>query len=154
MRDATYVLDAMYGVDDRDNYTLAQIGKTPQGGYAQFLSDKSVLQGAVFGLPWASFWALNDPGQNADLLELVNLIKGAGATIINGTEFPDYKVSGPCAFVWSVRWRRVNTGRGVYTDRGNLNGNRRLSVPMGGIGTMEAREVIPMKANIPWSRSM
>lgn len=39
VRDATYALDAIYGVDPRDNYTLAQQGKTPEGGYAQFLSD-------------------------------------------------------------------------------------------------------------------
>jgi amidase len=56
VRDATYVLDAIYGVDPRDNYTLAQVGKTPKGGYTQFLSDQSALKGAVFGLPWLSFW--------------------------------------------------------------------------------------------------
>lgn len=93
MRDATYVLDAIYGPDGRDNYTLAQIGKTPDGGYAQFLTDKSALKGAVFGLPWASFWALNDPDQNANLIQLLNLIEEAGATIINGTELPNYQVS-------------------------------------------------------------
>lgn len=92
LRDAVYALDAMHGVDERDNYTLAQIGHTPEGGYAQFLTDKSALRGAVFGLPWDSFWALNEPGQNENLLELLALIESAGATIINGTELPGYEV--------------------------------------------------------------
>lgn len=91
VRDAVYALDAMYGPDDHDNYTLAQVGKTPNGGYMQFLTDKSALHGAVFGLPWASFWALNDQQQNAQLTELLSLIESAGATIINGTELPSYQ---------------------------------------------------------------
>ncbi len=91
VRDAVYALDAMYGPDPRDNRSLEQIGKTPEGGYVQFLTDASALQGAVFGLPWASFWALNDEQQNAQLMELLQLIESAGATIINGTELPSYQ---------------------------------------------------------------
>lgn len=91
VRDATLVLDAIYGVDSRDNYTSAQVGKTPYGGYTQFLSDKSVLRNATFGLPWASFWSLADPEQQRQLLSLIDLIKEAGATVINGTELPHYK---------------------------------------------------------------
>jgi amidase len=91
VRDAVYALDAMYGPDPRDNRSLEQIGKTPDGGYVQFLTDKSSLKGAVFGLPWASFWALNDEQQNAQLMELLALIEAAGATIINGTELPSYQ---------------------------------------------------------------
>lgn len=90
VRDAVYALDAMYGPDPRDDRSLEQVGKTPEGGYAQFLTDQTSLQGAVFGLPWASFWALNDEQQNAQLLELLALIESAGATIINGTELPSY----------------------------------------------------------------
>jgi len=92
VRDATYALDAIYGVDERDNYTLGQMGKTPAGGHSQFLTNKDALKKAVFGLPWASFWALNDAGQNAQLTELLALIENAGATIINGTELPNYQV--------------------------------------------------------------
>ncbi|EXJ81842.1 hypothetical protein A1O1_07907 [Capronia coronata CBS 617.96] len=88
-RDAAYALDAIAGPDPRDNYTLAQIGNTPEGGYAQFLTDKSALKGAVFGLPWETFWSLNDPEQNSHLMELLDLIQSAGATIINGTELPN-----------------------------------------------------------------
>ncbi|KAJ5140185.1 hypothetical protein N7448_003593 [Penicillium atrosanguineum] len=75
VRDAVYTLDAIYGVDSRDNYTLAQKGKTPKGGYTQFLAKKDALKGAVFGLPWNSFWALGDADQIAQLEELLTLIK-------------------------------------------------------------------------------
>ncbi|KAF9072329.1 amidase signature domain-containing protein [Rhodocollybia butyracea] len=101
VRDATYALDAIYGVDPRDNATFAQQGKTPPGGYAQFLTDKSALKGAVFGLPWLSFWQFNDATQNAQLAELLELIESAGATIINGTELPYYKdIVDPSGWNW------------------------------------------------------
>ena len=82
------MLDSIYGVDPRDNYTSAQIGNTPTGGYAQFLTNKHALAGATFGLPWNSFWTLADPVQLAQLVQLLDLIESAGATIINGTELP------------------------------------------------------------------
>lgn len=92
VRDATYALDAIYGVDARDNYTLAQQGQTPDGGYVQFLTNKSSLDGAVFGLPWKSFWVYADSEQQQMLLETISLIESAGATIINETEILDYEV--------------------------------------------------------------
>lgn len=91
VRDATYALDAIYGVDARDNYTLAQENETPEGGYVQFLSNKTALNGAVFGLPWNSFWVYADSEQQQILLEIVSLIESAGATIINNTEILDYE---------------------------------------------------------------
>lgn len=92
VRDATYALDAIYGVDGRDNYTEAQESRTPEGGYAQFLADKSSLDGAVFGLPWNSFWVYADEEQQQILLEIISLVESAGATIINETEILDYEV--------------------------------------------------------------
>ena len=92
VRDATYVLDAIYGPDARDNYTSCQIGHTPDGGYAQFLVDRSALRDATFGIPWKSFWVYADPEQQAILLSIIELIKSAGANIINGTELPDHKL--------------------------------------------------------------
>lgn len=101
VRDATYVLDAIYGVDHRDNYTSGQIGMTPNGGYAQFLSDSTALKGAKFGIPWKSFWALADPEQLDVLLQMVDMIKKAGATIVNGTELPHYKkIVSPTGWNW------------------------------------------------------
>ncbi|KAF7889748.1 uncharacterized protein EAF02_002163 [Botrytis sinoallii] len=86
VRDATYCLDGIYGPDVRDNYTLVQ--DAPAGGYSQYLSNKTALQGAVFGLPWLSFWKFADSDQQSQLLNLVSEIEAAGATIINGTELP------------------------------------------------------------------
>jgi amidase len=116
VRDATYALDAIYGVNPRDNYTLGQIGKTPSGGYTQFLTNKSALKGAVFGLPWASFWSLNSPDQNTGLLELLDLIRNAGATIINNTELPNYKTTvSPDGWNWDYGSSRGFPNESEYT---------------------------------------
>lgn len=91
VRDAVYALDAIYGIDPRDEYTLPQQGKTPKGGYAQFLTTKDSLAGATFGLPWESFWVYADEAQKQVLGQVLELISAAGATIINGTEILDYE---------------------------------------------------------------
>lgn len=101
VRDAVYVLDGMYGVDPRDNYTSAQEGKTPSGGYTHFLANRTSLQGATFGLPWKSFWVHAEEPMLSSLMELLELIKGAGATIINGTELPNYEtIVSPNGWNW------------------------------------------------------
>lgn len=90
-KDAIYGLEAIVGVDARDNYTSLLQGPA-DGNYTQFLATKDSLKGAKFGLPWLSVW--NQTGNNADipqLLAIVDQLKAAGATIINGTEFPHYK---------------------------------------------------------------
>lgn len=101
VRDAAYCLDAIYGPDLRDNYTLAQIGKTPEGGYAQFLADQTALRNATFGIPWRTFWVYADAEQQEILLSMIDTIKAAGATIINGTELPDYEtIVSPDGWNW------------------------------------------------------
>ncbi|EEP77697.1 conserved hypothetical protein [Uncinocarpus reesii 1704] len=118
VRDATYVLDAIYGIDKRDNYTFVQRGKTPRGrrGYSQFLTDKTALKGAVFGIPWNSYWKLGEPSQISQLLELVDLIKSAGATIVNGTEITNYETIIP-RDRWDWDWgsRRGYANESEYT---------------------------------------
>lgn len=52
VKDAAYLLDAIYGVDSNDNATWLQIGKTPKDGYVAAATDKKTLAGAVYGLPW------------------------------------------------------------------------------------------------------
>ncbi|KAF5589847.1 hypothetical protein FPANT_6180 [Fusarium pseudoanthophilum] len=114
VKDATLVLDAIYGVDKRDNYTEAQ--KTPKGGYAKYLTDKKALKGATFGLPWKSFWALADEDMQSQLLELVNLIKSAGATIINGTEITNYEtIVSPDGWNWDYGTTRGFPNESEYT---------------------------------------
>ncbi|TKA67189.1 hypothetical protein B0A55_10623, partial [Friedmanniomyces simplex] len=116
VRDAVYALDAIYGVDSRDNYTSAQVGRTPQGGYVPYLSTASSLKGAKFGIPWASFWALADQEQLNILLDMVSMIKDAGATIVNGTELPYYKkIVSPDGWNWDYGTTRGYPNESEYT---------------------------------------
>lgn len=108
VRDAVYVLDAMYDTDPSDNYTLAQEGKTPLGGYGQFLTISDALPNATFGLPWQSFWALASEEQQLSLIGLIRLIESAGATVINGTELPNYRtIVSPDGWNWCVCFSSV-----------------------------------------------
>ncbi|KAI9703714.1 MAG: hypothetical protein M1836_007484 [Candelina mexicana] len=116
VRDAAYFLDAIYGVDPLDNYTSAQSGHTPQDGYVTYLSTKDALKGATFGLPWQSFWTRADTGQQAQLIELLNIIESAGATIINGTEIPDYEtIINPNGWNWDYGTTRGRPNESKYT---------------------------------------
>ncbi|KAI0128704.1 amidase signature domain-containing protein [Xylariales sp. AK1849] len=116
VRDAVYGLDGIYGVDARDNYTSAQEGKTPVGGYAQFLATKECLKGASFGIPWASFWVYADEEQQKVLLEVISLIEAAGATIINGTEVLDYEtIISPDGWNWDYGTARGYANESEYT---------------------------------------
>ena len=116
VRDAVYALDAIYGVDARYNHTSAQIGKTPADGFVPYLSRKDVLKGAKFGLPWLSFWALADPEQQSILLKLVALIESAGATVINGTELPNYEtIVSPNGWNWDYGSTRGYPNQSEYT---------------------------------------
>lgn len=90
-------------MDLRDNFTLAQIGKTPDGAYSQFLTNSDALQNATFGLPWQSFWALASDEQQVSLLGLIEAIEKAGATVINRTELPNYQtIVSPDGWNWCV----------------------------------------------------
>jgi amidase len=116
VRDTAYAFDAIYGVDERDNYTLAQAGKTPEGGYIQYLTDKSALQNATFGIPWDSFWVYADAEQQAILLSLISLIESAGATIINQTELPNYQtIVSPDGWNWDYGTTRGYANESEYT---------------------------------------
>jgi amidase len=114
VRDATYCLDGIYGQDPHDNYTLVQ--QAPAGGFAQFLANKEALKGAVFGLPWLSFWQLAPQNQQDQLVELVDLIESAGATIINGTELPHWQtIISPNFWNWDYGTTRGYPNESEYT---------------------------------------
>ncbi|MCJ1460251.1 hypothetical protein MMC28_010630 [Mycoblastus sanguinarius] len=116
VKDAVYALDAIYGIDPRDNYTSAQDGKTPAGGYTQFLTNKDALKNAIFGLPWQSFWILADEVQQASLAELIGLIEGAGATVVNGTELRDYEsIVSPDGWNWDYGTTRGYPNESEFT---------------------------------------
>ncbi|KAH8908309.1 amidase signature enzyme [Coniochaeta sp. PMI_546] len=116
VRDAVYALDAIYGVDPLDNYTISQEGNTPKGGYSQFLTTKDALKGATFGIPWNSFWIYADEEQRRILKALLCLISGAGATIINGTEILDYEILvSPNGWNWDYGGTRGYPNESEYT---------------------------------------
>ena len=111
-----YALDAIYGTDPRDNYTYEQMDKTPNGGYAQYLADASVLKGAKFGLPWTNFWTIAVPSQVSQLLELIKLIEAAGSSIVNGTELYQYaNIVDPSSSEWDLGKARRYPNESEYT---------------------------------------
>lgn len=116
VRDAAYAFDAIYGVDSRDNYTFAQQGKTPPDGYIQYLTDKSALSNATFGLPWESFWVYTDEEQQRQLLTIISAIKAAGATVINHTEIPSREQTiSPDGWNWDFGTARGYPNESEYT---------------------------------------
>jgi amidase len=104
VHDAALLLDAMYGPDDNDPWSLAQIGKTADGGYAQYVVDFTALRGAVFGIPYPIWWStiagIRAPGNEAKMLARLDQLKAAGATIINMTEPLPYAYDIQNAYGW------------------------------------------------------
>lgn len=116
VRDATYAIDAIYGVDSRDNYTFAQIGKTPENGYTQYLTDRFALKNATFGLPWNSFWVYADGEQQRVLLSIIAEIEAAGATIVNNTELKYYDtIVSPDGWNWDYGTTRGFPNESEYS---------------------------------------
>lgn len=112
-----YALDAIYGVDPRDNYTEAQSGKTPSsGGYAQYLTNKTSLQNATFGIPWNSFWAIANEETKAQLGRLITLIHKNGGTIVNFTEITDHEnVVNKAGWDWNWQGKIGHPEKSEYT---------------------------------------
>ncbi|OHF02014.1 glutamyl-tRNA(Gln) amidotransferase subunit A [Colletotrichum orchidophilum] len=117
VRDAVYALDAIYGVDPRDNYTDAQRGRTPPpGGYAQFLTTKASLNNATFGIPWNSFWALANAENQSQLRALITLIERAGGKIVNLTEITDHEnVVNKAGWDWDWQGKKGHPEKSEYT---------------------------------------
>lgn len=103
-------------MDVRDNYTLAQQGKTSAGGYAQYLTNRFALSNATFGIPWESFWQYAPSEQIPVLLSIVDLLRAHGATIINGTEIPSRdKTISPDGWDWDYGSTRGYPNESEYT---------------------------------------
>ncbi|KAJ5041289.1 uncharacterized protein L3040_005836 [Drepanopeziza brunnea f. sp. 'multigermtubi'] len=114
VRDATYCLDAIYGPDPRDNYTLVQ--QAPSGGFSQDLTSSSSLANMTFGLPWLTFWQYAPPSQHPPLLALLNQLQAAGATILNNTELPTRNlVVSPDGWDWDFGSTRGYPNESEYT---------------------------------------
>lgn len=116
VRDAVYVLDAIYGPDPNDNYSVAQVGNTPSDGYACYLTNRSALVNATFGIPWSSFWIYADQEQLDTLTNLIDLIQSAGAKIINHTEILDYQtIVSPDGWNWDYGSTRGYPNESEFT---------------------------------------
>lgn len=101
-------------MDSRDKYTLVQ--EAPEGGFSQFVVNQTALKNATFGLPWLSFWQLADSDQISQLLELIDLIESAGATVINGTELPTWQtIVSPAGWNWDYGSTRGFPNESEYT---------------------------------------
>lgn len=104
VHDAALLLDAIYGPDDTDPWSLAQVGKIPDGGYAQSATNSSALKGAVFGIPYHIWWStiagLRAPGNEAKFLARLDQLKQAGATIVNMTAPLPYSDDIQNAYGW------------------------------------------------------
>ena len=97
------------------------------------MTNSDALRNATFGIPWQSFWALASEEQQASLLGLIALVKNAGATVINGTELPDYQtIVSPDGWNWYV---------------GVLFPVEALFLIISAVGIMERREDIRMNLN-------
>lgn len=80
------------------------------------MSSRFALKNAAFGIPWQSFWVYADDEQQATLLELVDLIQEAGATIVNETELPNYQtVVSPAGWDWDYGSTRGYPNESEYT---------------------------------------
>ncbi|KAF2213004.1 hypothetical protein CERZMDRAFT_40195 [Cercospora zeae-maydis SCOH1-5] len=116
LRDASYVLDAIHGPDERDSQTLTQIGRTPTKGYTHLLCDRTSLRNATFGVPWQSFWRFATAEQQEVLTSMINLIKAAGAQIVNNTEIMDYEtIVSPNGWDWDYGTTRGFPNESEYT---------------------------------------
>lgn len=64
-------------------------------------SNKDALKDATFGIPWQNLWVLAPPEQQTQLVEIIDEIEAAGATIVNGTELKDYeRIVSPDGWDW------------------------------------------------------
>lgn len=85
MADAVHGLNAIAGLDDQDKFTLSS-SRAQEEDYTKFLSLKTVLKGAKFGLPWKRCWEFV-PQSHKDLASRVfDAITAAGGEILH-TEF-------------------------------------------------------------------
>ena len=84
--DAVHGLNAIVGADERDRFTLPP-SRHQEEDYTAFISSKTVLKGAKFGLPCKGCWDLVPPDQKKVASRVFTAITDAGGEIIH-TDFP------------------------------------------------------------------
>ena len=83
--DAVYGLDAIVGVDESDSFTHSP-SRPINLEYSTFLTDRSSLKGAKFGLPNKRCWELVPEDIKKVALKLFEAIRDAGGEVVD-TEF-------------------------------------------------------------------
>ena len=81
VKDAVLGLNAIVGADDRDPLTLDQ-SRHQEQDYTNFLSDKTSLRGAKFGLPFKRCWEFVKEDQKREATRILDAIVEAGGEII------------------------------------------------------------------------
>lgn len=84
--DAAHGLNAIISVDRKDDTTLSQ-PMPPETDYTEYLSSRSELKEAKFGLPWNRCWDSVAPDLKAVAERVLEAIQQAGAQLMS-TEFP------------------------------------------------------------------
>ena len=78
--DAVRGLDVIVGQDSNDPFTM-QPGRRQEDSYAPFLTDRTALKGAKFGLPMHRFWNSAPIPQRKVVERVLRLMVDAGAEI-------------------------------------------------------------------------
>ncbi|KAJ7885023.1 amidase signature domain-containing protein [Mycena leptocephala] len=91
-RDAAYILDAISGVDMRDNATFTALisGVATHANFSDSVADAGALKGAKFGIPWDVLWSSTAGAvtHREALLDVLSQIEAAGAILYNNTDIP------------------------------------------------------------------
>lgn len=93
VRDLAIVLSAVAGSDPTDAATSINVRHNHANSqFDLHLVNRSALKGMKLGLPWKSLWS-QKPNRDTwhVLLDVLSRIEGAGALLVNGTEFPSAK---------------------------------------------------------------
>ncbi|KAJ7170584.1 amidase signature domain-containing protein [Mycena crocata] len=91
-RDAAYILDAISGVDSRDNATFRALisGASQHPNFSESVTGASALKGAKFGIPWDVLWSstAGSVTHREAFLDAMRKIQAAGAILYNNTDIP------------------------------------------------------------------
>ncbi|KAK9686747.1 hypothetical protein K7432_015053 [Basidiobolus ranarum] len=97
VRDAAYVLNAIAGIDERDEITKSQEGHTDD--YTKFLT-KGALRGVRIGIPHKILWeAETTVPMMPTFKKTIKILQSLGATIVNNTNLP--KIEEIATTYWS-----------------------------------------------------
>jgi amidase len=91
-RDAAYILDAISGVDFRDNATFGALaaGASLHANFSDSVAGARTLQGAKFGIPWDVLWSSTAGAvtHREAFLAVMRKLEDAGAVLYNNTDIP------------------------------------------------------------------